>query len=192
MSAGRFERLRLLVLGAGVALVASCGSATVSGPDADAQPPVGDPTASATDEMAVTTFVHRLRRERVAFEPAADWRAGRLILAVPHPMSAPWPGVSGQLVGGLKVTVVKATVTPRDYERAIPAIGRATFADSDRVESFSYPTDGSHITVRVRSLRDMDTARRAALAANLERIAGVPVQLVNAPHLVYLPYVATK
>jgi hypothetical protein len=88
--------------------------------------------------------------------------------------------------------VVKATVTPRDYERAIPAIGRATFADSDRVESFSYPTDGSHITVRVRSLRDMDTARRAALAANLERIAGVPVQLVNAPHLVYLPYVATK
>lgn len=174
-------------------MVVSCesspGSRTV---DADAQSPSSVPSASAQDQTAVTKFIHGLRRERVSFQPDADWSAGRLIVAVPHPESAPWPGLAGQVIGGLEVTVLRATVSTRDYERAIPAIGRATFADRDRVESFNYPTDGSHIIVRVRGLRHMDTARRAALTANLGRIADVPVQLVNAPHLVYLPSIAKK
>jgi hypothetical protein len=38
-------------------------------------------------------------------------------------------------------------------------------------------------------LRHIDTTRRAALTANLGRIAKVPVQLINAPHLVYLPLI---
>lgn len=188
----RSERFRVLILGASVALVASCGSAQSSRLSADVEPSGGLPTASAMDQVAVTKFIDSLRKERLAFEPAAEWSAGRLTLAVPHPMSAPWPGVAGQVVGGLRVAVLKATVTTRDYERAIPAIGRATFADSERVKSFNYPTDGSRIIVRVRGLHAMDAARRAALAANVERVAHVPVQLVNAPHLVALPYFATK
>jgi hypothetical protein len=171
-------------------MVVSCGSSPGSRTvDAAAQPPSRVPSASAKDETAVRKFIEGLRRERVAFEPAADWSAGRLILAVSHPGSAPWAGLAGQVIGGLQVTVLRATVSTRDYRRAVPAIGRATFADSDRVESFNYPTDGAHIIVRVRGLRQMDTARRVALAANLGRIAKAPVQLINAPHRVYLPLI---
>jgi hypothetical protein len=94
--------------------------------------------------------------------------------------------VEGQVVGGLEVTVLQAAVSTADYEHSISAIGRARFADRHRVESFNYPTDGSHIIVRVRGLRHMDAVRRAALTANLERIADVPVRLVKAPHMVLL------
>lgn len=188
MSAVRFERCRWLILGASVALVASCGSAAPgSQAGADPQPPRSLPTASAQDQTAVRQFIQGLRRQHLDFQPAADWSAGRLIVAVPDPMSEPWPGVEGQVIGGLDVAVLHATVSTRDYEHAISAIGRAAFADRDRVESFTYPTDGSHIIVRVRGLPHMDTARRAALIANLERIADVPVHLVKAPHMVLLP-----
>ena len=194
MSAMWSERVRWLVLSSGVALVvSSCGTSDGSRivNAAAAQSPAPVSSARAQDR-AVTKFIHGLRREGVSFEPAADWNAGRLILAVPHPMSAPWPGLAGQVIGGLEVTVLRATVSSRDYRRAVPAIGRATFADSDRVESFNYPTDGSRIVVQVRGFRHMETARRAALTAQLERIADVPVQLVNAPHLVPLPYISRK
>jgi hypothetical protein len=190
MSAMRSEGARWLILGASVAMVLSCGSSPdVRTVDAAAQSTSRVPSASAKDETAVRKFIEGLRRERVAFEPAADWSAGRLILAVSHPGSAPWDRLAGQVIGGLEVTVLRATVSTRDYRRAVPAIGRATFADSDRVESFNYPIDGSHIIVRVRGLHHMDTARRATLTENLCRIAKVPVQLINAPHYVYLPLI---
>jgi hypothetical protein len=193
MSPMRFKRVRWLVLGSSVALVVSCGSSTGSRTlGADAQPPSRVPSASAKNDTAVRNFIEGLRRERVAFEPAAEWSTGRLILAVSHPRSAPWPGLAGQVIGGLEVTVLRATVSTRDYRRAIPAIGQATFTDRDRVESFNYPTDGSHIIVRVRGLRDMDAARRAALTTKLERIADVPVHVVNAPHYVPLTYIGKR
>ena len=187
MSAVRVERFGWLILAASVALVVSCGFAPDSQVDAHAQSPSALPTASAKDQIAVTHFIDRLRRKHVDFQPAADWSAGHLILAVPDPMSEPWPGVDGQVIGGLEVTVLHARVSTRDYEHTISAIGGATFADRGRVESFDYPTDGSHIIVRVRGLPHMRPARRADLVANLERIADAPVQLIKAPHMVPLP-----
>jgi hypothetical protein len=188
----RFERFRWLILGASVALVTSCGAAPGSQADADAEPPSALPTASTKDQIAVTQFIEGLRSEHVDFHPDADWSARHLTLAVPDPMFKPWPDAEGQVIGGLEVTVLRATVSTRDYERSISTIGRATFADRNSVQSFNYPSDGSHIIVRVRGLPDMDTARRAALTANLERIADVPVQLVDAPHLVRLPATIAK
>jgi hypothetical protein len=188
MSVVRLGSLRLLVLGAGVALVASCGSAVASRPSVDVHPAGSAPSAIATDQNAVERLIHRLRSRGEAFEPAAEWSSGRLILAVAHPTAGVWPRLAGRVVGGLEVTVLKARVTTRDYERAIPAIGRASFPDSDRVVSFDYPPDGSLVIVRVRDLSDMGDARRSALTANLERVAHVPVQLVTAPRLVPLTY----
>lgn len=187
MSAVRFERFRWLILGASAALVTSCGSATSSPADAPLSSASGVPTASAKDQIAVTHFIGKLRSEHVDFEPAANWRAGRLTLAVPDPTSEPWPGVEGQVIGGLEVIVLHATVSTADYEHSISAIGRARFEDRARVKSFDYPADGSRITVRVRGLPHMDAARRATLTANLERIADVPIRLINAPLTVPLP-----
>jgi hypothetical protein len=187
MSGVRFERFRWSILAASVALMTSCGSATGPRADAPTHAASGVPTASAKDQIAVTRFIERLRSEHVDFEPAADWSAGRLTLAVPDPTSEPWPDVEGQVVGGLQVTVLHATVSTAEYEHSISAIGRARFVDRARVESFDYPTDGSHIIVRVRGLHHMDATRRADLAANLERVADVPVRLINAPHTVPLP-----
>jgi hypothetical protein len=187
MRVARFENLRWLILGATVALTVSCGSAPGSRADGHPQAARAVPTAGPQDQVAVTRFIEDLRSENGDFQPAADWTAGRLILAVPDPTSEPWPGMEGHIVGGLEIVVLRATVSTRDYEHAISAVGRATFADRDRVESFGYPTDGSHVIVRVRGLLAMDPARRAALIANLERVADVPVQLVRAPHMVLLP-----
>jgi len=55
-----------------------------------------------------------------------------------------------------------------------------------RVECFNYPADGSHVIVRVGGLHRL-VARRAALVANLQRVAGVPFRLANAPNTVPLP-----
>lgn len=193
MSPVRFDRVRWLVLGSSVALAVWCGSSSGSRTvGVDARGPSRVTSASAQNDTAVRKFIEGLRRDRVAFEPAAEWSTGRLILAVSDPRSAPWPGLAGHVIGGLEVTVLRATVSTKDYRRAVPAIGRATFRDRNRVESFSYPTDGSHIIVFVRGLRDMDTARSAALTANLERIADVPVQVANAPHLVPLTYIGKR
>jgi hypothetical protein len=143
-------------------------------------------TASATDQRAVTEFIQRLRSRRLDVSPVADWHGDRLVLAVPDPTSAPWPGVSGEVVGGLRVTVLKATVSIRDYDHAISTIGRATFTDSDTIQSYDYPAEGSHIIVRVRGLTAMDGTRRAALTATLERISGVHVELIKAMRMISL------
>jgi hypothetical protein len=149
-------------------------------------PAAAIPTASAKDQWAVTGFIQHLRRKRLDFSPVADWTGDRLVLAVPDPTSAPWPGVAGEVVGGLRLTVLKAAVSMRDYDHAISTIGRATFPDSDTIQSYDYPIDGSHIIVRVHGLAAMDGARRAALTANLERISGVPVELIKAMRMISL------
>src|SRR3954452_11333916 len=101
MSAMWSARVPWLVLGASVALVlSSCGTSPGSRiVDVAAQSGTSVPSARAQDR-AVTKFIHGLRSERLSFEPAADWNAGRLIFAVPHPMFAPWPGLAGQVIGG--------------------------------------------------------------------------------------------
>lgn len=190
---GRWARwcVRGLFFGAVGVLVASCGSATPQA-GAPATLPAALPTASARDERAVTTFIDRLRHEHADFQPAAEWSAHQLILAVPDPTSTPWLSLDGRVVGGLVVTVLHAQVSTKSYEHAIVSIGHARFAERHRIQSFGYPPDGSYVVVRVRRLSDLDPARRAALTAKLEGIASVAVRLVEAPRLVRLVGVATS
>jgi hypothetical protein len=148
--------------------------------------PAAIPTASAANQRVVTQFIQRLRGEASDFSPVADWSGRRLVLAVRDPASYPWPGVDGDVVGGLHVIVLRATVSLADYDHAISTIGRSTFVDSNTIQSYDYPTDGSHMIVRVRGLAAMDEDRRAALAANLERVSGVPVELIHATRMISL------
>lgn len=149
-------------------------------------------TTIETDDLAVRELIDRLRSEGADFEPSALWSDGQLILATQDPGNPQFDGLEGQVVGGLKIVVLAARVSRQDYEHAVAAVGDAEFADRDRVESFNYPTDGSHIIVRIRGFDELDDSRRQALEANLVRVTGVPVQLVDAPRTTPLNSITHK
>jgi hypothetical protein len=104
-------------------------------------------------------------------------------LGRPAPMSAPWPRVSGQLIRGLEMTALRATVTTRDC--GAPS-QRSDERPSQTVTASSRSTTRQIGRTSLSECLDMDAARRAALPANLERVADVPIRFVNAPHLTCL------
>ena len=135
------------------------------------------PSANSDADRAVEGLVQSLRDKGIKFSPAANWDVGTLLLAAANPSDAALDGLDGQVVGGLRIIVVKAGVTERDGDRAIVAIGASDYGA--RIDSFGYTDDRSALIARVKGYESLTGEERSTLVAELERVGGVRVELAN-------------
>lgn len=158
--ASNLQLTALIAIAAAIAAVATSTTAVHAKPAAVAsalrEAPQDRTLPPQSQVEQVMGFVHGKRNELGKHVYAStDWDNERIILAADPEARASLSKYDGSDVGGLRVDVISAVVTPLEFETAILAIDMETFPNSDRVGSFSLPADTSTIDVKIIDLDEL-------------------------------------